>query len=271
MDSSEIKKLIESDKYLVGRKDKAGNEEKILLNEVHFYCPKCGKLLVPLKKKTKSVKLYEIAHIFPCNPSVDFYSRIYKLKRLGDNSESLDNLIILCFDCHAAYDSATTAEEYMEMVSLKEKYIERATLQQISNSMNLEDDIEKIIKALSTIDCSQLEELKLKPISINNKIPDSCHLLKQKIIDNVRNYYYYIKNIFSEEENKGVNFDLIASQFKSCFIGLSKKTVDLEWIFNEMVNWLMNKISVISSSKSACEAVVSYFVQNCEVFNEITK
>ena len=40
-------------------------------------------------------------------------------------------------------------------------------------------------------------------------------------------------------------------------------------IFDNMVHWLQNKTQCASTS--ACEAVISFFVQNCEVFNEITE
>ena len=40
-------------------------------------------------------------------------------------------------------------------------------------------------------------------------------------------------------------------------------------IFNQMVDWLMTK--TLSESKEACEIVISFFVQNCEVFREITE
>lgn len=40
-------------------------------------------------------------------------------------------------------------------------------------------------------------------------------------------------------------------------------------IFNKMAYWIKNK--TLSSSIEACEAVLSFFVQHCEVFREISK
>ena len=48
--------------------------------------------------------------------------------------------------------------------------------------------------------------------------------------------------------------------------GLSDNKSD---IFDQLVNWVMAK--TCSTSREACEAIVSFFVQNCEVFREITK
>ena len=36
------------------------------------------------------------------------------LERLGDNSESFDNKIALCKDCHSTKDYHTTKEDYLE-------------------------------------------------------------------------------------------------------------------------------------------------------------
>lgn len=36
-----------------------------------------------------------------------------------------------------------------------------------------------------------------------------------------------------------------------------------------MTDWLNNK--TLSISKDACEVVIAFFVQSCEVFDEITK
>lgn len=39
-------------------------------------------------------KLYEIAHIFPNSPTEEQYEQLSGLPRLGDNSESLINMLI---------------------------------------------------------------------------------------------------------------------------------------------------------------------------------
>ncbi|MEI3527074.1 MAG: ABC-three component system protein [Bacilli bacterium] len=46
-------------------------------------------------------------------------------------------------------------------------------------------------------------------------------------------------------------------------------TDDQNIIFNKMVEWLKFKTQEITND--ACEIVISYFIQNCEVFDEITK
>ena len=40
-------------------------------------------------------------------------------------------------------------------------------------------------------------------------------------------------------------------------------------IFERMVDWVHNK--TLKISREACEAVISFFIQNCEVFYEISE
>ena len=61
----------------------------------------------------------------------------------------------------------------------------------------------------------------------------------------------------------------LSLQIKSCFIKLDALSDNKADIFDELVAWVMRK--TLSTSNDACEAVVSFFVQNCEVFHEITE
>ena len=108
--------------YCKERKDPTDNQLKILLEEVHGVCPipGCGKSLVNIING-RVYNQYEIAHIFPCNPN-DFQKLNLKDVQVdGENSESLDNKIALCRDCHKIYDDDTTEVSYNQMLELKRK------------------------------------------------------------------------------------------------------------------------------------------------------
>ncbi len=50
------------------------------------------------------------------------------LERLGDNSESFDNKIALCKDCHSTQDYHTTNEDYLKLIknpNLSKKILKR--------------------------------------------------------------------------------------------------------------------------------------------------
>ena len=42
-------------------------------------------------------------------------------------------------------------------------------------------------------------------------------------------------------------------------------------IVNQLAEWIKNKSGVGSKNMRACHIVVAYFIQNCEVFREISK
>jgi hypothetical protein len=71
------------------------------------------------------------------------------------------------------------------------------------------------------------------------------------------------------EGKNGFRLEVISMQIRCCFIKMADITEDKEVIFQNMVHWL--QIKTKCSSTSACEAVISFFVQNCEVFNEVTE
>ena len=86
----------------------------------------------------------------------------------------------------------------------------------------------------------------------------------------VNMYYTFIRGLFDDvESSSSFSFEVLSSEIKASFIKLSKLTDNKEEIFNQMVDWVRRK--TFSSSVPACEAVVSFFVQNCEVFYEITE
>ncbi|RGI01125.1 hypothetical protein DXD88_11235 [Coprobacillus sp. TM10-10] len=57
-----------------------------------------------------------MAHIYPNSPTVEQYLELKGLERLGDNSESFDNKIALCKDCHSTQDYHTTNEDYLKLI-----------------------------------------------------------------------------------------------------------------------------------------------------------
>ena len=113
-----IAKEIAADSYLIKRKSASEADQQLFLKEVNFYCPLCGKDLRNRKQK-KPNKLYEIAHIFPNSPTVEQYLLLKSLPRLGENSESFENKIALCKDCHDRQDYHTTPEDYRSLLQKK--------------------------------------------------------------------------------------------------------------------------------------------------------
>lgn len=266
---TEIKAAIAADSYLRDRKKPTEAEQQLFLKEVSFTCPLCGKDLRN-RKQRKSNKLYEIAHIFPNSPTDEQYISLGELPRLGDNSESYENKIALCKDCHDQQDYHTTQEEYLKLLHKKQRYLQSMDLREATFTMGLEDEIADVVKKICELKEDELEQLNYSPVKLAKKFTAEELLLKNLVSMYVTNYYPYIRELFKQREGKnGFRLDTLSLQIKSCFTKMYAITTDKTAIFNQLVNWVVAK--TCTDSKEACEAVVSFFVQNCEVFYEITE
>ena len=69
--------------------------------------------------------------------------------------------------------------------------------------------------------------------------------------------------------NNIFNFTILSGQIKACFVKMDNLGATKYEIFERMVDWVHNK--TLKISREACEAVISFFIQNCEVFYEISE
>ncbi|MDR3543675.1 MAG: hypothetical protein P4L69_22365 [Desulfosporosinus sp.] len=255
--------------YLQPRKKPSPAELQLFLLEVDKQCPLCGKELVSRKQKKLEEKRFQIAHIYPNSPSADQEKELKGLERLGSNSESFENRIALCKDCHGTQDYQTKADEYLGLVKIKKDLLRKTSLHDLAQPLGLEDEISEVVKKTANISEEELSALNYEAVPLVNKINKKEILLKTKIQAYITNYYPYIRDLFRYLEKSGnFNFEVMSMQIRTCFIKMNAGGVSQTEIYNVMANWLNNK--TLKVSPMACEAVVAFFVQNCEVFDEIT-
>lgn len=264
-----IAKAIAADPYLKARRAPTDAEQQLYLKEVSFVCPLCGKILQH-RRKRKANKLYEIAHIFPNSPTEEQYDFLRFLPRLGDNSECFENKIALCKDCHDQQDYHTTQEDYLKLLEKKEHLLKLTDLHEATLTMGLELEIADIVKKVCSLHEDEIARLNYTPVKLTKKFSANELLLKNRIGMYVTSYYPYIRDCFKElEGTNGFRLTALSLQIKSCFTKMEGISDNKSDIFNQLVEWVMAK--ALSTSREACEAVISFFVQNCEVFHEITE
>lgn len=190
------------------------------------------------------------------------------LERLGDNSESFDNKIALCKDCHSTQDYHTTKEDYLKLLNKKKEYLEICALSELTSSLGLEESIEKVIDLIVNIEDSEIRQLKYNVVSIDKKFTTGERLLEAKVRGYVVEYYILIREKFKEHANV-FNFDRLSRKIRGCFEDLNEETKSKINIFNSLVDWLNEQ--TLNKSRGACEAIISFYIQECDVFNEITK
>ncbi|MBU3216863.1 HNH endonuclease [Clostridium estertheticum] len=260
-----------NDPYLIQRIAITDNLDNAYLLEVDGICPLCGKYML-LGKGKRMNKKYQIAHIYPNSPTPNEVKQLEGLERLGSNCEDFENKIALCKDCHGYYDDHKTKEEYLDLLKIKKNLTSVSKAKIAASHQDLEQEIILVINALSHIDEESLQKMKLEyqALKISNKIEDTYIILKVKVENYVCIFFNFIKEIFQDLDQAGhIDFGLVASEIKTTFLKCEKEMSSKSEIFRSLVKWLESK--AVGSSNEACEAVISYFVQSCEVFHEIAK
>lgn len=269
MEDNEFEALKNNDKYLVERQRPSVADEQLYLKEVDFTCPLCGADLRN-HKQTKQNKLYEIAHIYPNSPTKEQYENLIDIERLGNNSESFENKIALCKNCHDNQDYHTNKNDYKKLLNIKKDCLIKTRLLESTFSIGLEKEIAYVVEKIVDIDEEIISELNDFPVKVKNKFYPSERILKDKVSILITQNYPYVLELFKNLDGfNDFSFTSLCLRIKSCYEKMKVITNDKEYIFNEIVDWIMKHTE--SKSQVACEVVVSFFIQNCEVFDEITE
>jgi hypothetical protein len=172
-------------------------------------------------------------------------------------------------DCHKIQDAHTTKDDYIKLYNRKQELLrQRKSLDEASN-VNIEAEIKIVLQKLVSIDTTKIAQLSYEPVNVNRKISNDNLLLRQRIISNVVQYFLFVQETFNQlEATSKKKFNAIASEVKNSFTKMDTNNLIQEEIFDNMILWLKNQTQ---GDSTACEIIISYFIQNCEVFDAITK
>lgn len=247
------------------RKDYTSNEQLLLYSQVEGICPICTKPLW-YEKSGQIYKKYQIAHIYPLNPSLKEIDLLKDEKRLNSDVNSLDNVIPLCYDCHVKFDKPRTVEDYQMLYKIKESLILKSKIISSYSLFNIEDEIRVVLHKLN-LDNGELAKLEYSALKVEQKADNSLPLLlKRQIKNDVTEYFLFIQNIFAEiDKDTPDKFNTLAMQIKSFYFKCKQSTKNQEEIYQNIVEWIHNKTG--RYSLRACEIITSFFIQDCEVFS----
>lgn len=248
------------------RKKYTEAQSVFLLSQVSRVCPLCAEPLF-YKKGGRSYKNYEIAHIYPLNPTADEISILENEERLSVDVNNEDNVIPLCEICHGQFDKPRTVEEYRVLYALKKNLIERSGQEAIWKRYTIEDDISGIIEAIyNDPDLENYSEIEFLPKEVDEKLDDTISRpTKRKIKSNVSEYYIFIRRKFAALDHaKGDLSEIISLQIKSYYLKQINSGFGQQAIFDNIVAWINAKTK--PKTNDVAEILTSFFVQNCEVF-----
>jgi len=180
----------------VSRKRATTNFEARLLAEVDNLCPMCGKSLLG-EKNGKSVKYYDIAHIYPHSPT-DKQRELFKDVPKCIDAESFENLIALCKPCHVKQDFHTTVNDYIKLYQMKQKYMRNSQAIEAASAVPIEDQIKDVLLKLQNVDCVTIMPLSYHPVVVENKITYENILLMNNVKGMVVQYFLLVQELFRQ-------------------------------------------------------------------------
>ena len=239
-------------------------EEEQLFSDCNGLCSICGKNLIYYKPNGKYGKGYQAAHIYPHSPTPEQKKALQDVPMPAE-VEGLDNIILLCERSHNIQDYQTTKQDYLKLYDIKQRQRRLRQAKESMAELTIEPEIEQILGRLQFISQDELIELKMVPVEVKKKISNIT--LQTKILGYVTQYFNFIKARL-QDIDKSLRFqsEAIAKEMSLCFTKAkcSDLLFDQNDAFDTIVDWLISKTH---GSRTACERVVAYYVQDCEVFD----
>lgn len=204
------------------------------------------------------------------NSTIDKNGKIQgKALRINDKfSYNYENLLFVCESCFKRYYNYRSGDTKKLLANSKFEIQKQKYLNSIIDDQKVEDGVDIILRRIANVTSAEIE-LNYKPLAIANKINDDEFLLKKKITMYITNYYTIIDNKIREAVIlNDFNFTAFECKIKILFTKLDKERYSQTIVFNQLVRWLEEQAKV---ELEPCEALISYFVQKCEVFYDITK
>lgn len=203
-----------------------------LMGECGGSCPRCGKMLSPDN------------------------SIIFTL----DTKEST----LLCLNCAGKVQDSE--EERAQMLERKNTMQEHYRIRDAIAANQLSSEIRELLAVISADKTLHASSLTMVPLKVEQKITDS--LLLRKVRSNVVDGMYEMVNEAIEQlaaENK-LNVKKFRKSIKRMYEDAEDASKSQSDIFNFLVLYLFERTGL--KYREACEILISYFVQSCEVFHE---
>jgi hypothetical protein len=241
-----------------------------LLCEVKGACPLCNRTLV-VKQKDKTARVFDVAHIYPLNATEHEKHILKDEELLSHEIDCEENFIALCKECHKIYDTQKTVKEYRQLVEIKKTINKIKILSQTWDKQTLHKDISIVASHIGNLSEKEIENTKLSfdALKLSEKKDDTLgKLTEMKISQYILNFFTPIRESLKRlEKEEKAKSDFICSQVKSYYILLFMQDFDQNDIFEKLCEWFMTNTGIKDRGKA--EALVSYFIQNCEVFHNV--
>lgn len=244
------------------------SEDVPLLNMFGFCCPICHKPLIQTIRDM-TVSNYQIVKIFPDDV-------VFKSVAKPEHMEENDNLIPLCSQHAEEYTRLPTDQVCNALFTARKKAELGILAAEQVNKATLEKEIRILLERIKNMTCDEdLVELSMEAMKIEEKIPSNEYLLRMDETARVVKFYNYVNNQFSLLERdvgeETLDFDQIASEVRVAYKKLTKKGLGYEDVVEQLTKWILKQAQLGNDYQRASEIVIAFFIQNCEVFDALSK
>lgn len=249
------------------RRTYSESETVALLAQVGGRCPLCDVSLYN-KKRSRIFKAYELAHIYPLHPTVAEVTELARSPRLHSDVNDPDNIIPLCPTCHENFDKPRTSAEYEDLYKIKIDAIQADKLRALVAQYPLEEQIAAVVAKLHD-PASQAEdtaELQFNAKTLDQKLDTTMPApTKRKVRNAVTDYFHHVRAAFHELERSDPGCtELIFQQVRAFYLKQKSLGLTQAKVFANVVEWIRDHGQ--AQTLESAEAVASFFIQNCEVF-----
>lgn len=244
------------------RKDQIVDADGWFIDISKNVCPLCGKN--PLMKTDGGVPtaLYDVFEI-PQSPKS---AKTYR--------------VLVCLQCArskkmTATDLLSEPEGWEPLRAAYRPYETVQELNEVFSAGTAPQDLGRVVRALAEApDPHAPEEVspdKFEATAVSRKIRPEYYALCLTIKTLAEAYYYKVGSLFTAlDDGEERAYRRIRTKVRTIYDDAVEVTDDQQLIFNDFVDWVAKQADVPTRSQGAL-IVAAFFVQNCQVFDEISK
>lgn len=251
------------------RDNYSDNEHSILYAETGGCCPLCTQPILFKKHGSKKPnKGYEVAHIYPLNPT-----QAQAIALVGypvpQDINALENVIALCPTCHTKYDKDFKLDELIKLKEIKDGYLSEAKAKETASQHKIEEEVYGILDAITGFDFDEtsLGPTKFDVSTVDKKLKTGMSpLQKHEIKMYAVSFYVRIRDyIRTLEQQDQASVKMLQNQINSFYLAMNKQNPEnKDLVFKYVAQWISSKTN---KPNLAARVLTSFFVQNCEVFD----
>jgi hypothetical protein len=225
-------------------------------------------LLIKKPTSNRYTKTYEVAHIYPLNPT-SLQEKALVGYPVPSDINALENVIALCPTCHTKYDKDFALNELERLRGIKDDFLREAKAKVAASQYVIQGEINDILDAISSFEFDQsgVPQSVFDVATIDQKLKLGMSSLQRgEIKVNVVSFYVRIRErikILERQDQAAVK--ILQNQVNSYYLvmkGIEPHNKDI--VFNNVARWIASRTG---KSLIAAKVLTSFFVQNCEVFD----